>query len=229
MHSNTRRGLLRFAAAGTALSVAPFARTAAQSKDPLPRTKDYIVALVRSNPRADPKSRAVQRIEPIPEGPESKAAPENALVFDHFVGDLHLRYVFDDPQFMLALRARDLKRLQLKREDLPTLVVENFRRLYPKVTVARPDRWLGLVSQGGELEPCVMLDGGFWQNQVKLFGGEVIAAVPSAHEVYFTPREPRQNLELLKHLAILHHEKAGKRAVSRTVFLWRNYRWQVHG
>lgn len=161
--------------------------------------------------------------------PDPKAAPGNALVFDHFVGDLHLRYVFDDPQFMLALRARDLKRLEVPREDLPALVVTNFRRLYPKVTVARPDRWLGLVTQGGELEPCVMLDGAFWQRQMTEFGGELIAAVPSAHEVYFAPREPRQNLELLKHLAILNHEKAGRRAVSRTVFGWRNFKWQVVG
>ena len=128
---------------------------------------------------------------------------------------------------MLALRERDLKRLAIDRAELPALVVTNYRRLYPKLTVVRPDQWLGLVIQGGELEPCTMLDGAFWQRQMKAFGGELIAAVPSAQEVYFAPREPKQNLELLKHLAILHHEKAGKRAVSRTVFLWRNFRWQV--
>ena len=214
------------ASGGALLALAP-AAARAQSKDPLPRTKDYIVALVRSHPAADPRSRPVQKIEAAVMKADEKSAPDNALVFDHFVGDLHLRYVFDDPQFMLALRVRDLKRLQLPREELPALVVTNYRRLYPKLTVARPDKWLGLVTQGGELEPCVMLDGAFWQRQMKEFGGAIIAAVPSAHEVYFAPREPRHNLELLKHLAILHYEKAQKRAVSRTVFEWRNFRWQV--
>jgi len=212
---------------GVTLAMPPL--VTAQSKDPLPRTKDYVVALVRADARVDPRGRPVQKIEPVIFKPDPQSAPENALMFDYFVGDLHLRYVFEDPQFMLALRARDLKRLEVPREDLPALVVTNFRRLYPKLTVARPDRWLGLVTQGGELEPCVMLDGAFWQRQMKEFGGELIAAVPSANEVYFAPREPRQNLELLKHLAILNHEKAGKRAVSRTVFAWRNFRWQVVG
>ena len=223
---NRRKALFHIGAGGVALALAPRAR-AAESKDPLPRTKDHIVALVRSHPGVDPKTRPVQRIEPVIAKPDPSSAPDNALVFDHFVGDLHLRYVFDDPQFMLALRARDLKRLAIDRAELPTLVVANYRRLYPKLTVVRPDQWLGLLTQGGELEPCIMLDGAFWQRQMKAFGGELIAAVPSAQEVYFAPREPKQNLELLKHLAILHHEKAGKRAVSRTVFLWRNFRWQV--
>jgi len=213
-------------AAASAAAWAATGARAGQSKDPLPRTKDYVVALVRSN-QSDPKSRPVQKIEPVVFRPDPKSSPDNALVFDHFVGDLQLRYVFEDPQFMLAMRVRDLKRLNLQREELPTLAVANFRRLYPKIGVAWPERWLGAVGEGGGLEPLTMLDGAFWNRQAKAFGGEVIVAVPSANEVYFAPREPKQNIELLKHLAILHSEKAGRRAVSRTVFAWRFFRWEV--
>jgi len=222
-----RRALLNAAAGTAALALAQRVARGAQSKDPLPRTKDYVVALVRSHPAADPKARPVQKIEAVIPPPDPKSSPDNALVFDHFVGDLHLRYVFEDPSFMLALRVRDLKRLGLQRDELPALVVSNYRRLYPKLDVAWPERWLGVLTNGGELEPCAMLDGAFWERQRKAFGSELIAAVPSAQEVFFTPREPRQNIELLKHLAILHFEKAGKRAVSRTVFAWRLFRWEV--
>jgi uncharacterized protein YtpQ (UPF0354 family) len=185
------------------------------------------VALVRSNPGVDPKSRSVQKIEPQIIKADAKSAPGNALVFDHFVGDLHLRYVFDDPQFMLALRARDLARLGVARDALPAIVVENYRRLYPKVKVFRPEPGLGVVTNGGQLEPCTMLDGAFWEWQRREFGGELIATVPARDAVIFTRREPRQNIELLKHLAVQAYEKAGQAAVSRTVFAWVNYRWQV--
>lgn len=225
--TTTRRDLLRLAAGGALAALAPAGRLSAQSKDPLPRTRDYIVALVRAHPSIDPRMRPVQRIEPVPPSADARSAPGNEVVFDHFVGDLHLRYVFEDPQFMLALRVRDLERLKLRREELPTLVVENFRRLYPKVEVARPERWLGLVQNGGGLEPCTLLDGAFWQRQTSDFGGEVIAAVPSAREVYFTAREPRQNVDLLKTLAAQAHERAGKHAVSRAIYAWRNYRWAL--
>ena len=200
---------------------------AAQSKDPLPRTREYIVALVRPDAGVDPKSRSVQRIQPSLMKPDPNSAPENAVVFDDFVGDLQLRYVFDDPQFMLALRVRDLKRLGLDRDALPELVVQNYRRLYPKLTVRRPEPALGVLANGGNLEPCAMLDGAFWEHQRKAFGGDLVATVPSTDEVIFTRAEPRQNVDLLKHLAVRHYEKAGKRAVSRTVFAWINYRWQV--
>ena len=220
-----RRSFLR-AAAGAVAATAGLRAHAGESKDPLPRTKDYIVALVRSN-GADPKLRPAQRIEPVEFPPDPKSSPDNALVFDHFVGDLHLRYVFEDPQFMLALRARDLKRLSIARDELSTLALANFKRLYPKLAVAWPDRWLGALGGGGELEPCALLDGPFWNAQAKAFNNEVIAVVPSTYEVYFAPRQPKQNIELLKHLAILHAEKAAKRAVSRTVFVWRFFRWEV--
>lgn len=222
-----RRALLQMMGGAAGLALAGGRARSGESRDPLPRTKDYIVALVRAQPAADPGARPVQKIEPVVFKPDPKSAPENALVFDHFVGDLHLRYVFDDPQFMLAVRVRDLKRLGIARDELPAVVIANYRKLYPKLSVAWPERWLGQVANGGELEPCTMLDGAFWDRQQKAFGGELIAAVPSATEVYFTPREPKQNIELLKHLAILHYEKAGKRAVSRTVFAWKFYRWEV--
>lgn len=217
---------MRIGAVGAALAL-PAARLRAASLDPLPRTKEYIVALVRSHPQVDPKARPVQKIEPVAMKADPKSVPENAPIFDHFVGDLHLRYVFDDPQFTLFLRGHDLKRLGLDRDELPALVVSNYRRLYPKVTVLHPDPGLGVVAHGGQLEPCILLDGAFWERQQKAAGQELIAVVPSSDEVIFTSREPKQNIELLKHLAVQRYEKAGKRAVSRTVLAWRYLRWEV--
>jgi hypothetical protein len=223
-----RRKTLISLASGGALLAFGGAAARAQSKDPLPRTRDYIVALVRST-RSDPKARPVQKIEPVVTRVDPNSSPDNAVVSDHFVGDLQLHYVFDDPQFLLALRVRDLKRLGINREDLPAIVVENYRRLYPDLMVAHPEPGLGVVVKGGKLEPCVLLDGAFWERQQKRAGKELITVVPSTDEVLFTSSEPRQNIELLRHLAVQRYEAAGKRAVSRTVFAWRNFRWQVVG
>ena len=127
MLMDRRKTLWRIGAGAAALALAPGAR-GAESKDPLPRTRDYVVALVRSHPDVDAKTRPVQKIEPVIAKPDPGSAPDNALVFDHFVGDLHLRYVFDDPQFMLALRVRDLKRLAIDRAESCTAAARARRR-----------------------------------------------------------------------------------------------------
>ena len=221
-----RQALSRLASAGAVLALAGVA-TRGRAQEPGSRSRERIVALVRTQSGADPKARPTQKIEPFVMKTETAEAALAAPIFDHFVGDLHLRYVFDDPKFMIALRGHDLKRLDVTRDELPTLAASNFRRLYPKLTVIQPTPGLGVVTQGGELEPTVMLDGLFWEQQTAALGGQVIAAVPSRNEVVFTRREPKQNVELLKHLVMQQYENARERALSRTVFAWRYFRWEV--
>src|SRR5687767_14731962 len=120
-----RRALTQIGAAGTALALSGV-RSRAAAQEPLPRTRNHIVALVRSHPGVEPKSRPVQKIEPVVMNSDAKAAMQNPPIFDHFVGDLHLRYVFDDPKFTPFLHGSDLKRLGLDRDELPALVVSNF-------------------------------------------------------------------------------------------------------
>jgi hypothetical protein len=224
---NRRRALLNLASTGAALLAAPLRNAYAQG--PSANTKDKVVALVRSAPEVDPKSRAVQKIEPIALKPEAGSSPNDLPMFDYFVGDLHLRYVFDDPRFVQAMRVRDLARLGLKRADLAALVVANYRNLYPDLTVLQPEPGLGVVTKGGQLEPTVLLDAAFWDDQAKRAGGPLIAAIPERDSVLFTKAEPRQNIELLKHRAVVMFEKAGKQALSRTVLAWREGRWEVVG
>ena len=223
---NRRRALLRLGSGTAALALPGWTRTA-HAQDAAANSRDKVVALVRSAPEIDPKSRAIQKIEPIVLKPEAGSSASDLPVFDHFVGDLHLRYVFDDPRFVQAMRARDLVRLKLARSDLPKLVVENYRRLYPDLTVIQPEPGLAVVGKGGELEPTVLLDAAFWNDQAERAGGPLIAAVPERNSVLFTKAEPRQNIELLKHRAVIMFEKAGKQALSRTVLAWREGRWEV--
>jgi hypothetical protein len=215
-----REALFTLASAGAAVA---WPRPAAAQQ--LPREK--LVALVRARPNVDPRTRPIQKIEPVELTPEPGNTVDNLPVFDHFVGDLHLRYVFDDERFVQAVRGRDLKRLKLDRKALPALVVENYRRLYPDLSVIQPYAGMGAVIKGGQLEPTILLDADFWDEQEKRIGAALIAAVPQRDMVVFTRIEPRQNIELLRHRAVLAYEQAGERALSRTILAWRQKRWEV--
>ena len=219
---NRRDALLTLASSGAALTVGLPRPAFAQAH---PREK--LVALVRGRPNVDPKTRPVQKIEAVELTPEPGNPVDNLPIFDHFVGDLHLRYVFDDERFVQAVRGRDLQRLKLDRKALPQLVVENYRKLYPDLSVIQPEAGLGAVIRGGQLEPTILLDGDFWNEQEKRIGGPLIAAVPQRDMVIFTRIDPKQNIELLKHRVVLAYDKAGERALSRTVLAWREKRWEV--
>ena len=106
----------------------PGARCENEGKDCSPRARAS-----RRGPQGAPGSAHRARHHESKMSEAASAAP----LFDHFVGDLHLRYVFDDPKFMIALSGHDLKRLGVAREELVTLATANFRRLYPKLSPHR--------------------------------------------------------------------------------------------
>ncbi len=228
----TRREWFKFAGGALAAGAGLF-HGAALAQSPRfrdeDRTADKIVALVRTFADTDPKLvRYVQKIEPLAfRIPEVKVRPEELPVMDYFVGDLHLRYSFDDPQYVSNVNSTDLRRLKLKREDLLPLAVANFRRLYPNLKIERPLPALASVTNGGELEPCLMLDTQYWETERKRVNSEIIAAVPARDALIYTNRSSPQNLEALRRVAADLYAVAGKNSLSRWLFLWNYSYWEV--
>ena len=230
----TRRELLKLACGALVGAGVGLHWSAAWAQKPqfrdADRTRDKIVALVRSFGADDPRAmRHIQRIEPITEViiPGVTVAPDQLPLMDYFVGDLHLRYSFDDPKFVSSVSAADLKRLGLKREQLLALSVENFRRLYPGRKIEYPVPQIALVTDAGDLEPCLMLDAAFWEQESQRRGSAIAAAAPARDVLIFSDRSVRGNVDILKQLAVDVHAGAGKDALSRTVFLWNQGRWEA--
>src|SRR5262245_43701390 len=229
--TTTRRALLQFAA-GIVATSGGWARTVIaqnpQFRDS-DRTRNKIVAMVRSFP--DSKSvRPIQKIEPaVVAIPELKVRPEDVPLVDYFVGDLQLRYSFDDPKHVSSVSLGDLKRLKLAREELLPLSVANFRRLYPKFKVERLQAHLASVTDAGELEPSLMLDTKFWDQERERAGSDILAAVPARDALIFSNRAVTRNLDVLKGVAADVYQTAGKSALSKRIFLWNQGRWEVFG
>jgi len=231
-----RRVLLKLACGALAAAGLGLHRVAALAQKPTfrdaDRTRDKIVALVRSFGSDDPRAmRHIQKIEPITEVsiPGVTVAPDQLPLMDYFVGDLHLRYSFDDPKFVSSVSAGDLKRLGLKREQLLPLSVENFRRLYPGRKIEYPVPQIALVTDAGDLEPCLMLDAAFWEKERQRRGSAIIAAAPARDVLMFSDRSARGNVDLLKKLTVDVYATADKEALSKTVFLWNYGRWEAFG
>jgi uncharacterized protein YtpQ (UPF0354 family) len=232
--NDSRREWLKRACAMLAGVGSPLFAPSARAQKPVfrdaDRTRDKIVALVRAFPADDPKAmRHIQKIEPIAEItiPGVKVPPDQLPLMDYFVGDLHLRYSFDDPKFVSGVSASDLKRLGLKREQLLPLAIENFRRLYPGRKIEYPLPEIALVTDAGDLEPCLMLDAAFWEKETERRRSAIVAAAPARDVLMFSDRSVRGNVEILKKLTLDVHATADKEALSRTVYLWNRGRWEA--
>jgi len=192
-------------------------------------TKNDIVPLVRSFTGA---IRKFQDIRPLTgmkvDGLENQ--PDLLPLIDTFVGDLDIRYAFDAENGFRYLSERDLKTLGVARDQLLSLAVANFRRRYPRISVERPVAFIGKIANGGELEPSMMLDAGFWEKEKfrpVYAGGEIVAAAPTRDILWFTGRKPMENVRNLRVNTERSHQEAGQRAISKLMYLWRNKRWEV--
>lgn len=226
-----RRKLLQWIGSGLAAASVPGWAQQPSFSD-VDRTRNKIVALIRPSGETDPKAMMhIQKIEPVTDIriPGVAAKPEHLPLMDYFVGHLQIRYSFDDPRFVTAVSASDLKRLKLRREELLPLSVANFRRLYPKLRIEKPQAQLSVVVDAGELEPSLMLDFTFWDEQKLRAGADIVAAVPARDTLIFTDRRVTRNVDMLRGVVNDVHAGAGKDALARTLFLWNQGRWEVFG
>ena len=86
---------------------------------------------------------------------------------------------------------------------------------------------IALVTDAGNLEPCLMLDAAFWDKEAERRSSAVVAAAPARDVLMFSDRSVRGNVEILKKLTLDVHATADKEALSKTVYLWNRGRWEA--
>ena len=74
-----------------------------------------------------------------------------------------------------------------------------------------------------------MLDAAFWEKESQRRGSSIVAAAPARDTLMFSDRSARGNVDLLKKLTVDVYASAGKEALSKTVFLWNQGRWEAFG
>jgi len=212
-----------------AASLSAYAQIKPEPIAPPPGSKEQIVALVRSFQGA---VRKFQDIKPMTNMTAQgiPVSSDQLPLIDTFVGDLDIRYAFDADSGFRYLTERDLKTLKLTRDQLLPLAVANYRKRYPKLTVERPTAFIGMLANGGELEPSMMLDVDFWEKEKSrplYAGGDIVASAPARDVLWFTGLKPIDNVRNLKTNTERVHKEAGERAISKLMYLWRNKRWEV--
>jgi len=146
----------------------------------------------------------------------------------HYLGDMHIRLVFDGGQTLQSASPNDLERLKLSPEDALDVAVRNLRRMYGE-PAATP--WSGglMQVQGGaaDLASSYFLDRDFWLGVLREHPEGVVAAVPQRGGLVYAPVSDEAALANLRFTAAALYAGGSGTRVSSALYLFKDSHWSI--
>ena len=145
-----------------------------------------------------------------------------------YIGDMHIRLVFDAGKSLQSASPHDLERLGLSPEKALDTAVANLRRVYgaPHATP-----WSGGLMQvqgnAPELASSYFLDRDFWSAQMREHPEGIVAAVPQRGGLVFASAGDDEAIDTLRFSAAALYSGAGGARISSALYLFKNGRWSI--
>jgi hypothetical protein len=145
-----------------------------------------------------------------------------------YVGDMHIRLVFDSSTQLQSASPDDLDRLRLDPEHAVQLAVANMRRVYGE-PVVRP--WTGglmqVVSRADDLNSSYFLDRAFWKSLEARHPAGMVVAVPQRGGLLYAPADDAEAVAALSFSATAIYAASSRSRVSSALYLFRGGHWSV--
>ncbi len=146
----------------------------------------------------------------------------------HYLGDMHIRLVFDGAQSMQSASPDDLARLKLDPQQALQLAVANLRRVYG-APAAQP--WSGALMQvqGGsaDLNSSYLLDREFWRELQASHPAGLVVAVPRRGGLVYAPAQDAEAVAQLRFTAAALYASGERTRVSSALYLFKDGHWTV--
>jgi len=146
----------------------------------------------------------------------------------HFVGDMHIRLVFDSRSELQSASPEDLQRLALQPQQALELASANLRRLYGE-PVVQP--WTGglhrITGRADDLNSSYFIDRAFWSRLESDHPAGLVVAVPQRAGLLFAPADDREAIATLRFSAVALYSSSPRRRVSSALYLFKDGHWSV--
>lgn len=194
------------------------------------RTRENFMVVVRESIGAN---RPEDRLSPtgkakakLPDGREI----EFEMASWEFIGDTHIRFVFDGPQSMINATPQDLERLGIKNvEEALDLAIANIRKTYG-APMAKPFEGGVMQVQGKspDLDSSYFLDRSFWNELLKKHPEGLVVSVAKRGGLLYTPATDTKSVDGLKRGVAYLHSSSQRQRVSSALFLFKDGKWSVY-
>lgn len=187
------------------------------------------MVVVRESPNAN---RTEDKLEPMGKMKATLAdgrAVELEMASWEFIGDTHIRFVFDGPEFMVNASPQDLERLGIQSVDAAlSLALVNLKRVYGEPS---PLPWEGgvmsLEGQSPDLNSSYFLDRTYWLQLLKSHPEGLIVSIPKRGSLLYTSLSNKKAVEALKRTVAYLHSSSERLRVSSALFLFKDGKWSV--
>ena len=153
---------------------------------------------------------------------------EVEIAWFQFLGDMHVRFVFDSPTMMRNATLQDLARLNLAPEQALRLAVANIKRIYGN-PVATP--WTGGLMQvqgkSPDFDSSYFLDRDFWRTLLKQHPDGLVVAAAKRGGLLFTPMTAIKSVQALRSGVAHLHASSESMRVSSALYLFKDDDWTV--
>lgn len=146
-----------------------------------------------------------------------------------YIGDTHIRFVFDGPQTMVNATPPDLSKLGLNGvDDALALALANVKRVYGEPSAKLWEAGVYQVQgKSPDLDSSYFLDRAYWQALLKVHPEGLVVALPKRGGLLYAPISDSKAVEGLKR-GIRHlHASSERLRVSSALFLFKGGNWSV--
>jgi hypothetical protein len=144
-----------------------------------------------------------------------------------YLGDMHIRFVFDTPTSMPYASPKDLERLGLTPEAALELAVKNIRRVYGEPRVTPWNDVFQVQGKSPDLNSSYFLDRDFWNEQLKQHPEGLVVLVAKRGGLLFSPLSNAKAVQGMRRSVAYLHSSSERLRVSSALYLFKDGKWSV--
>lgn len=230
-HFPRRRSFL-FKLAGVAIGVLVIglgSAAMAQSALDQSKTRDNLMIVVRESAGSNKKDELLRPTGKIQARLPDGRQIEMEMASWEFIGDTHVRFVFDGALSMINAVPSDLVKLGLANvDDALALAIANVKRVYGEPG-ASP--WSGgimeVTGKSPDFDSSYFLDRAFWRKVNEGNPDGVLVVIPKRGALLYAPASDKTAVDALKKGISQLYVTSGSARVSSAIFLFKDDKWSV--
>ncbi|WP_435500869.1 hypothetical protein [Variovorax sp. LT1R20] len=199
----------------------------AQDKSASAESVDNLMVVLRELPHQNRQTDALIAIGKI-EGtlPNGTKFVEYPAWFQ-YIGDMHIRFVFDSPNSMRSASMKDLERFGLSPEKAVAVAMNNVKRVYGNPSSVPWNDLQQVKGRAPDFDSSYFLDREFWRGISRDHRDGIVVAVAKRGGLLYAPLADAKAVSgLRKGIAFL-HSSSEKARISSALYLFKDDKWSV--